>query len=124
MNLRILCQKSNKFNLYYPSIRVSNTHKVVKCCGCGHIQVYPVDKRANEYFKETIEENLGQKINVFSYPFGVYNEEVTKLLKDSGYQAARDILNGVNHTNKDLYSLRAYFITENFSRFVNIVTRL
>ena len=71
--------------------------------------------------KEIIEKNLGKEINIFSFPFGAYNEKIIELIKEAGYQAVRDITNGVNHTKNDLYHLRAYFVTENFPRFINIV---
>lgn len=72
--------------------------------------------------KQTLEENLGHEIFSLAYPFGSYNDDVTQAVKDSGHQTARDIVNGTSHTREDLYNLRGYFVTSNFSRFVNIVS--
>jgi len=71
--------------------------------------------------KKLIEENIGHEIYAFAYPFGVYNEKVTQKIKDSGYTTSRDIINGTTHTKKDLFELKGYFITENFSRFKSII---
>ena len=73
--------------------------------------------------KEMIEKNLNQKITAFSYPFGAYNDQVVTLVKEAGYLSARDIVNGVNHTRDDLYQLKAYFVTEDFPRFISIVKK-
>jgi len=71
--------------------------------------------------KERIEQELGKKISTFSYPFGAYNDQIIELVKNAGYTSARDIVNGVSHKKADLYKLKAYFITDNFSRFARIV---
>src|SRR3989344_2712390 len=95
--------------------------------GIYHLLLNKIDKNrlAEETSgsKEKIEENLGQKIYSFAYPFGAYNDQVVKMIKEAGYQSARDIVNGVNHTKENLYNLRAYFITDNFPRFKNIVNQ-
>lgn len=72
--------------------------------------------------KQTLEEKLGREITTFAYPFGSYNDQVTTALKDAGYQAVRDIVNGSNHVGDDLYSLNAYFVTNSFSRFKRIIS--
>ncbi len=74
--------------------------------------------------KKILEENLGIKINVISYPFGVYNEQITQTIKNAGYLAARDIVNGVDHTKEDLFKLKSYFITNDFERFKSIVNKI
>jgi len=81
------------------------------------------EKLHDEIFgsKEKIEEKLGKKINAFSYPFGAYNDQVIEMVKSAGYTSARDIINGTVHKKSDLYKLKAYFVTENFLRFTNIV---
>ena len=38
--------------------------------------------------KATIEKQLGIKVNVFSYPFGIYNQKARDLVKEAGYEAA------------------------------------
>lgn len=71
--------------------------------------------------KQVLEEKLGIDIRVIAYPFGSYNEKVTDEIKSAGYEAARDIVNGRTQTPETLYKIKGYFITENFSRFKNIV---
>jgi len=71
--------------------------------------------------KKIIEEELGKSISTIAYPFGSYNGEVMAMVEEAGYESARDIINGVIHTPKDLYHLRGYFVTNNFSRFTRIV---
>lgn len=71
--------------------------------------------------KKIIEQNLGKSIFALAYPFGTYDQQVLELVKEAGYSAARDIINGATHTKEDLYNLRGYFVTNNFSRFMRIV---
>lgn len=73
--------------------------------------------------KQKLEEKLGHEISTVAYPFGSYNDEVIKAVKSAGYRTARDIINGVNHSQDDLYNLRGYFATNSFPRFVNIVSQ-
>lgn len=73
--------------------------------------------------KRIIEENLGHEIFAFAYPFGAYNGEVTKKINEAGYVAIRDIINGVEHTKNDLQKIKGYFVTEDLSRFKNIIDK-
>jgi peptidoglycan/xylan/chitin deacetylase (PgdA/CDA1 family) len=71
--------------------------------------------------KKLLEEIIDKEITAFSYPFGTYLPETIERIKNTGYFTARDIINGKIHTRNDLFTLNGYFITENFSRFKNIV---
>lgn len=73
--------------------------------------------------KQTIEENLNTTVDTLAYPFGEFDNATIELTKKYGYKAARGIFNGVIHTPQDLFKLDGYFITENFSRFKNIITK-
>jgi len=73
--------------------------------------------------KKTIEEYLNKDITAFAYPFGAYNEQSVEAVKNFGYRSARNIINGNKHLKKDLYNLKGYFVTDDFSRFKNIVER-
>lgn len=44
--------------------------------------------------KQQIEENLGKKSNIFVYPYGVSNNEVTEVLKQEGYLGAFTTISG------------------------------
>jgi len=71
--------------------------------------------------RQIIEDNINSEVSVIAYPFGSYNEDAINKLKGKGYLAARGITNGVFHTKDDMFKLKGYFITDNFSRFKNIV---
>lgn len=38
--------------------------------------------------KEALEKQLGIKVTVFAYPFGIYNEKALAMVKEAGYEAA------------------------------------
>ena len=38
--------------------------------------------------KQTLEKQLGIKVNALAYPFGKYNQKVREMVKDAGYEAA------------------------------------
>lgn len=86
------------------------------------ISVLELDKEIVQS-KQKIEEKLGHEISAIAYPFGSYNDEVVEFIKNSDYKIARDIINGVNHTQDDLYNLRGYFVTNNFPMFISIISR-
>lgn len=71
--------------------------------------------------KKVIEEQLGQSVVSFCYPFGTYNDEVIKRVKNAGYHSARGIVNGKTHDLSNLYNLNAYFVTADFEHFLSIV---
>lgn len=71
--------------------------------------------------KAYLEEGIGLEITAFSYPFGTYLPETIERLKNAGFNTARDIINGKTHTKEDLFTLKGYFITEDFNRFKDIV---
>jgi peptidoglycan/xylan/chitin deacetylase (PgdA/CDA1 family) len=73
--------------------------------------------------KKIIEQHLAKEIYTFTSPFGINNQEIVKVVKEAGYKSARSIINGVSQTQSNLYSLRGYFVTNSFSRFIRIVDR-
>ncbi|NUM25834.1 MAG: polysaccharide deacetylase family protein [Candidatus Buchananbacteria bacterium] len=74
--------------------------------------------------KQTLETNLKIKVDAIAYPFGDINEAVTGKIKEAGYLAARDIVNGATHQKADLFKLKGYFITNDFNRFKSIVNKV
>ena len=40
--------------------------------------------------KDVLQKKLGIKIRDFCYPYGKYNDEIIKLVKEAGYDTARD----------------------------------
>ncbi len=73
------------------------------------------------FSKQVLEEKINSMIDVIAYPFGSYNDEALNKIKKAGFFAARGITNGVIHYKDDFYDLNSYFITDDFSRFKNIV---
>ncbi|MFA6322777.1 MAG: polysaccharide deacetylase family protein [Candidatus Buchananbacteria bacterium] len=71
--------------------------------------------------KKKVEEELGQPITAFAYPFGSKSTSTIELIKAAGYLSARDIVNGYSHSQDDLFQLKAYFATSDFIRFKRIV---
>ncbi|MDD2806968.1 MAG: polysaccharide deacetylase family protein [Patescibacteria group bacterium] len=68
-----------------------------------------------------IEQQLGRPVVSFGYPFGTYNDDVVARIKAAGYNSARGIVNGKTHRSDSLFNLKAYFITADFDRFINLV---
>jgi len=59
--------------------------------------------------KEQIEQALGQPVRSFAYPFGSFrdiNQDVARMVADSGYRCAVTSLCGNNRRGTDLYTLR------------------
>ncbi|HPN81029.1 MAG TPA: polysaccharide deacetylase family protein [bacterium] len=71
--------------------------------------------------KEMIEAKIGRPVIAAAYPFGQSSDQATQALKDAGYLVARDIVNGRSHQSAELFKLKAYFVTNDFSRFKTIV---
>jgi len=55
--------------------------------------------------KQQIEENLGKKSNIFVYPYGVSNNEVTEVLKQEGYLGAFTTISGTTQCESYLMGL-------------------
>jgi len=72
--------------------------------------------------KRIIEDQIGQKINLFAYPFGHYRDEVIAIVKQAGYTSARGTYKGIHHTKDDLYKLKAVEVTDDLTKFVNDLT--
>lgn len=63
--------------------------------------------------KEILEEKLGKKVNVFSYPEGAFDPEVRQLVIDAGYRAAVATNPGRDYPNDDTFALKRLRISEN-----------
>lgn len=84
----------------------------------GHTKTHPYltkitdpQKLTNEISggKKIIEEHLGKTIQTFAYPFGFYNNTVVQAVKDAGYRIGRTSSAGINHTQKDLLTLKCLY---------------
>lgn len=61
--------------------------------------------------KQIIEKQLGIKVDVFSYPFGVYNQEARDMVKEAGYEAAFTVY-GQRLTHGSPYDLLGRYAIE------------
>lgn len=71
--------------------------------------------------KRWLAERLGVEVKYFSHPFGLTDERVNDLVRQAGYQAARTLSWETWNKVDDLYALRAVIVTDNFSRFRQIL---
>jgi len=55
--------------------------------------------------KREIEKRLDKEIIGFSYPFGIFDERVQRLVKKAGFKYARSTLKGFNHKDADRFLL-------------------
>lgn len=56
--------------------------------------------------KQILEHALKKEIHSFAYPYGIYNEDVKKIVKKSNYSYARSMLNGFNTMSEDIFALK------------------
>lgn len=68
--------------------------------------------------KRIIEDQIGQKIYLFAYPFGHYTDKIIGIVKEAGYKAARSAYKGINHARDDLFKLKGVEVTDDFDKFV------
>lgn len=68
------------------------------CHSASHLDLRRLDKKRLEYeieySKKTIEDNIGQPVKYFSYPFGRYNKNVIEAVKKAGYENAFSLRDG------------------------------
>ncbi|MEW6096776.1 MAG: polysaccharide deacetylase family protein [bacterium] len=78
-------------------------------CNLPHCS-YDYAKKEIEGSKTILEEELGKPINLFSYPNGTikihFNEEVKRIVEESGFISAVTSVDGVVDKKSDLYELK------------------
>jgi len=82
----------------------------------GHTHTHPMlaalssDKQQSEitHSKNILENNLKMPINMFSYPYGSFNNETINLLKKAGYRAALTTQKGSNEGKIDPYHIKRH----------------
>jgi len=70
-------------------------------------------KREIEESKKMISDSTGLQINSFSYPYGEYNEDIKKLVKEAGFVFAFTAKPGMNRVGTDLLELKRIAIKGN-----------
>jgi len=73
--------------------------------------------------KKIVEEKLNKKCCFFAYPFGIYNDDIIKILKDLGFRAGFSINRGIIDFKTDKFILRRNSIDSalKFREFKNII---
>lgn len=56
--------------------------------------------------KKVLEEKLGRKVTMFSYPEGKFNDKIKQLVIDAGYKLAVAASLGKNFANNDIFALK------------------
>lgn len=79
------------------------------------INIQSEDELRKEIFdsKKILEEKLGRRITVFSYPGGMSNSKIRQLVIDSGYKFAVASNLGKKFANDDLFALKRLRISSN-----------
>ena len=57
--------------------------------------------------KKEIEKRIGREVKGFSYPFGVYDERVKRLVMEAGFKYARSTIKGLTQRDTDRFLLRS-----------------
>jgi len=69
-----------------------------------------------EQSKKVIEKNLDQKLIPFSYPNGIYNSNIIKLVRKYNFSCAVTVLPKLVNSNNNIYKLNRINAYENFPR--------
>lgn len=56
--------------------------------------------------KRDLEELLQKPVYSFAYPYGTFNEQISTIVKDLGFRAARTVHTDNTHSRQDLFKLR------------------
>lgn len=71
--------------------------------------------------KKFLEDKFGISVTDFAYPFGHYNDDILKIIKESGFNTARTTYNGIYHTKDDVYILKGFEVSNDFDNFIIIL---
>jgi len=75
-----------------------------------HVDLTLLDKvsrrRELKESKEELESLINRRVNFFSYPYGHFDDDLARFVKEEGYSAAYTIISGLNGRGEDLYRLK------------------
>lgn len=76
----------------------------------------PYDKQVETLkgAKEFIEKKLNKKVKYIAYPFGKWNNDTIKALKETGYDMAFTTVGGWSNKSQGIYTLRRVYISANY----------
>jgi len=88
----------------------------------NHIRLDQVDvdqaRREIIDSKKIIEQKLNKECRFFAYPGGRHNQEIVRILKNSGFESARGVTNGYIFKGDDLFFLKKVPVRLNTSLFL------
>jgi len=58
------------------------------------------------YSRVALEDELGETVEYFAYPYGRYNQEIQRMVEEAGYSLACSTRSGFNNVDADKYALR------------------
>jgi len=67
--------------------------------------------------KQALESHLETKIEDFAYPYGFYDATTAAMVQAAGYKAARACCNGGAKSQKNMYTLKALMVPNDFTKF-------
>ena len=72
-----------------------------------YLKELPVDIQKQEIFqsKEELEKLFKVPVTTFAYPYGAYDDNTIKLVKEASYSAAVSVIKGEEQSNNNLFSL-------------------
>ena len=70
-------------------------------------------KKEIEFSKKNLEDKLGIEIDTFCYPYGDYDEEIVKIVKESGYKYAFTTKEGKFNGFENPYEINRIFVEGN-----------
>ncbi len=83
----------------------------IECAAHTHthpeLDMLPASSARNEIVrsKEVLEDQLGQRVSSFAYPFGFYNPRLQQIVRESGFDSACAIRRKISSTQDNLYAL-------------------
>jgi len=63
--------------------------------------------------KKILEEKLGKEVKIFSYPEGLFNAKIKKMVTQAGYLAAVSTSPGISSPSDDIFALKRQRISQN-----------
>ncbi|MDP2905817.1 MAG: polysaccharide deacetylase family protein [Candidatus Omnitrophota bacterium] len=63
--------------------------------------------------KRLLEQNLGAQVDIFSYPGGMFNAEIRRMVIDAGYKLAAATNPGKDYPSDDIFAIKRLRISEN-----------
>lgn len=73
-----------------------------------------------KYSKDYLEQLLGENINSFSYPHGDYNNEIIRIVKETGFTNASTCKSGFTQDAQSIFEIPRKYITyfDNIEKFI------